>query len=202
MIVLAIFALSAVLAARAYASPYDHDDRLTDVGDSDWLGEPQSVESVRPRIEVPIELRGAPPVSAVLAAAYRTAGLAADPVPSWRLRSRLATLIPWVSARRGQDEYWREVIDPTITHAIGYDVRVAWHLERLLFDSNEPRFEMLDLARRRERRRLSALVIHRYFDWLAARSANAAVETAETAAELDALTDGWFSETAKAAEPR
>ena len=206
MIVLAVLALSAVIAARAYASPYDHDDRLTDVGDPDWLGEPQSVESRRTRIEGAsegrIDARGVPSVAAVIDAAYRTAGLEDDPTPSWRLRSRLAALIPSISARRGENEYWREVIDPTITRAIGYDVRASWRLDQLLFDPNESRFEMIDLARRRERRRLATLVIHRYFDWLAARGAGATVESAETAAELDALTSGWFSEAANRAEPR
>ena len=53
-----------------------------------------------------------------------------------------------------------------------------------------------------DRRRLAAVVIRRYFDWLAARSTVASIDTVELAAELDVLTDGWFSEaTAKPAQP-
>ena len=150
----------------------------------------------------------APAVSAVVAAAERAAGVADDPSPSWRRRSRLSALIPFVSVRAGQNQAWREVDDPTISHGVGVDLRAAWHLERLLFDPNEPRLAMLDVARRRERRRVAALAIHVYFDWITARAAadadiRAELDAQEKQAELDALTAGWFSQTlAKAAELR
>jgi len=56
-------------------------------------------------------------------------------------------------------------------------------------------------ARRRERRRLASRVIRAYFTWRRAASTAATAATAatlparaeEALAELDALTDGWFS---------
>jgi hypothetical protein len=76
----------------------------------------------------------------------------------------------------------------------------------LLFDPNEPRIATLDVARRRERRRVAAIAIHLYFDWVAARAAadsdvRAELDAQEKTAELDALTAGWFSQAiAKRAE--
>lgn len=150
----------------------------------------------------------APPIDAVVAAAYRAAGLAGDPTPSWRRRSRLSALVPYVSTRAGQNQSWREIEDPTISRGIGLDLRASWRLDRLLFDPAEPRIASMDIARRRERRRLAAQVIHVYFDWVAARAAadrdlRAVLDVAEQTAKLDALTDGWFSAIlAKRAESR
>ena len=98
--------------------------------------------------------------------------------------------------------------DPTISHGVGLDIRASWHLDHLLYDPNEARIAMLDVARRRERRRVAAHAIELYFDWVTARAAadgdiRAELDAQEKAAELDALTDGWFSQTlAKRAELR
>jgi hypothetical protein len=224
LILVAIIAFLAALTVRASAQPYDSDPRDDDdrlatdaraAGGGDEDDGPGARSHGARRFYVPITSAMveriatlAPPVRDVVAAAYRTAGVGDDPIASWRRRSRWSALIPLVSARAGQNQAWRDVEDPTISHGVGLDVRAAWHLERLLYDPNEPRIAMLDVARRRERRRVAALAIHLYFDWVAARvAANADVraelEAQEKLAELDALTAGWFSEAlAKAAELR
>jgi hypothetical protein len=170
---------------------------------------------VRGRVYIPIStaalgrvIARSPPVGEVVAAAYRTAGLASDPTPGWRRRSRWSSLVPMISTRAGQNHSWREVDDPTISRGVGLDVRATWHLDHLLFDPTEPRLASLDIARRRERRRVAAIAIHLYYDWISARAAadtdaRAELEAHEQTAELDALTDGWFSQAlAKRAESR
>ena len=210
LIVVGVIALLAVLAARATASPFDPsseddgDDRAPALDPP--IAEPADGALGRRPFYVPITsamvervVTVAPAVSAVVAAAYRAAGVAGDPTPGWRARSRWSAIVPFVSMRAGQNQAWRDVDDPTISHGVGVDVRASWHLERLLFDPNEPRIAMLDVSRRRERRRIAAHAIHLYFDWVAARAAadrdiRAELDAQEKAAELDALTAGWFSQ--------
>jgi hypothetical protein len=118
-------------------------------------------------------------------------------------------VIPWLSIRAGNSESWRDVLDPTLAaasiasptlnHAVSFDVRLAWHLDRLFYDPNEPRFTVFELARRRDRRKVAALASRAYYVWLRASVAvehdgRWALRLAEAAGELDALTDGWFSE--------
>jgi hypothetical protein len=158
-------------------------------------------------------LATAPALPAVIATAYRTAGLADDPVPSWRTRSRWSALVPTLSSRIGNSQSWRDVTDPTVNRALSYDVRASWRLERLVFDPNEPRFNAFDLARRRERRRIRAAVTHFYWSWLGARAALASAELEQrrrpvaalqaqrSQSELDALTDGWFTDAADPVRP-
>jgi hypothetical protein len=150
----------------------------------------------------------APPVARVVAAAYRAAGLADDPTPSWRRRSRWSALVPLVSVRAGQNQAWRDVDDPTVSHGVAVDVRATWRLDQLIFDRDEPRIASLDVARRRERRRVALHTVEVYFAWVSARAAGdadmrAELDAEQRLAELDALTDGWFSQAlAKAAESR
>ncbi len=228
LIVVATLMLLAVLVARANAGPYDDDGddaRLGTPGDAAptngdiasgasgaadaidvVLGARRTGGVVRGRVYIPISnaalarvIARSPPVGEVVAAAYRTAGLASDPTPGWRRRSRWSSLVPMISTRAGQNHSWREVDDPTISRGVGLDVRATWHLDHLLFDPNEPRLASLDIARRRERRRVAAIAIHLYYDWISARAAadtdaRAELEVHEQTAELDALTDGWFTQ--------
>src|SRR6185436_11108907 len=93
----------------------------------------------------------------------------------WRRRSRWSALVPYVSVRAGTSQSWRDLIDPalasgsspspSLNHSLSYDVRLAWHLDHLLFDHNEPRITAFELARRRDRRKLAALASHAYFVW-------------------------------------
>ena len=146
--------------------------------------------------------RSAPPIAEVLEAAYVAAGLDRDPTKSWSRRARVAALIPWVSVRAGWDANWRED-DPEVGRSRDFEVRATWRLDRLVFDGRELQVSSIDMARRRERRRLASRVIRTYFTWrkLAAAAATvqprASTAAEAAAAELDALTDGWFSERAK-----
>jgi hypothetical protein len=215
-LVIAVLVLLAVLAARVESAPLavpigapgepgtegacerdalgGDDGELDERGDADRLVAPGAVLEVA---HVAIE------VGDVAAAAVRAAGLSDDPAPGWRTRARLAGLVPWISSRAGRDLTWREVDDPTLGHTTMFDVRATWHLDRLLFDPNEIRIAAMDVSRRRERRRVAQLAIHTFYAWLGAARAPARRWRAdELRAELDAMTDGWFSQTlAKVQKP-
>lgn len=144
-----------------------------------------------------LAVRG-PTIGAVLTAAYAAAGLAHDPQDGWIRRARLAGLVPWLTVRTTHDTSWQD--DSTaVGHSTGLEVRATWRLDRLVFDGKELQISALETARRRERRRLAARVIRAYFAWrraasLASDDERVVTRVAETAAELDALTDGWFSD--------
>jgi hypothetical protein len=138
-----------------------------------------------------------PGVGAVLAAAYAAAGLDHDPKDSWIRRARLSGLVPWVTVRTARDTSWQDD-QSEVGHGTSLELRATWRLDRLLFDSRELQVAAVESARRRERRRLAARVIRTYFAWrraasIASDDERVATRVAEAAAELDALTDGWFS---------
>jgi hypothetical protein len=86
-----------------------------------------------------------------------------------------------------------------ITNISLLSVTATWHLERLVYDPTEMHVAAYEAGRRRERRRLAKLAIRSYYRWLRAR-ADAELDERwstradEAGAELDALTDGWFSQ--------
>jgi hypothetical protein len=141
----------------------------------------------------------APPIATVLAAAYRTAGLDRDPGRGFVWRARLAGLVPMVSARAGTNTSWHVEDDPNIGRGTAYEVRATWRLDRLVFDGRELQVEAMSASRRRERRRLANRVIRAYFTWRRATMARSEVRAEEAAAELDAMTDGWFTEARRSA---
>jgi len=138
--------------------------------------------------------RGEPPVgprvAEVLTAAYAAAGLAGRLPGQIAVRARLGGLVPWVSVRTGRDASWHDE-DPDVGRGTTLEVRATWRLDRLVFDGRELQVVALEAARRRERRRLATHVIRTYFAWKRSRSRS---RSEEAAAELDALTSGWFSE--------
>jgi hypothetical protein len=211
------------VTARAVAAPYEDDDLGIDRAplpelerspiDSPigWAGDQAtSLRGPPSRCDCDDEMlahaiAAAPPLADVIAAAERAAGVADDPTPGWRRRSRFAALVPWVTVRAGNSDSWRDVVDPTVSHAVALGATLAWRLDRLVYDPNEPRFATLDVARRRERRRIAHATSAAYFAWLeaAAAAATPAVRTSpqarlalmEAVAHLDALTATWFSHT-------
>jgi hypothetical protein len=220
LVLLAILVLLAVLIARVDAAPREwgelapastHDD----AGDDEDLALAPTLESDVFALPVPDVDAGAlarvavkaPTSGAVVAAAYRAAGLTSDPTPGWRKRARLAGLVPTVAVRDGRDAAWRDVSDPTIDYVSVFSVGATWHLERLMFDPNELRISAIEAGRRRDRRRIAALAIRTYYAWLRLRAAGDrdfrwVTRAEEAAAELDALTDGWFSDAANRRMPQ
>ena len=141
----------------------------------------------------------APPIRRVIAVAYRAAGLADDPARSWTRRARLAGLVPWVSVRTGRNTSWADDSTSAIDHSTALEARATWRLDRLVFDGHELQVASIDAARRRDRRRLAHRVIRSYFTFLRAAAAARlqprwTAHADEAAAELDALTDAWFSD--------
>jgi hypothetical protein len=184
-IAIAIVIAIAVLAARADAAPVPCDDELG--CETEEVEVPHAVAPCDCPLRVPIS------ASEVAAVAVRVAGLDHDPTPSWNKRARLAGLVPTVSARVGRNLTWKEVDDPTLGYTNMFDIRASWSLERLMFDPNEIRIAAMDVSRRRERRRVEMLAIHTYYAWLG--TARGTSVASELEADLDAITDGWFSET-------
>jgi hypothetical protein len=182
IIVCAALAIVGLAPRSAVAAPAAQDS-----------GGMDDAESSGPRRAV----RG-PGVGAVLAAAYAAAGLDHDPKDSWIRRARLAGLVPWVTVRTTRDTSWQDD-QSEVGHGTSLELRATWRLDRLLFDSRELQVAAVESARRRERRRLAARVIRTYFAWrraasIASDDERVATRVAEAAAELDALTDGWFSD--------
>ncbi len=221
LIVVALIVLVAV-TARAVAAPYDDDvlgiDRapppeLDGSPIDSPIGWGERVQTSRPSVSrcdcdeevLAHVIATAPPLPDVIAAAERAAGVAGDPVTGWRTRSRLAALVPWVTVRAGNSDSWRDVIDPTVSHAVALGGTLSWRLDRLVYDPNEPRFTTLDIARRRERRRIAHVTTAAYFAWIEAAAASSTpslrtnpqtrLALMEAVAHLDALTATWFSHT-------
>jgi hypothetical protein len=222
-----ILALIAALTTHAIAAPGEldvaDDDlprsastddsglELANDRDMPWLAEPWTRSGGPCNCDRDVLARAiasAPELSAIVLAAQRAAGLDSDPVPGWRRRSRIAAIVPAVSVRGGNSESWRDVTEPTVNRAAAFGVTLGWRLERLVFDPNEPRFTAYAIARRRERRRIAHLAIRTYTAWIEAavaaeRDATWQLSLLQAEADLDALTDGWFSEKlAKRAESR
>jgi hypothetical protein len=185
------------LAAHARAAPVDEVLDELEAEDDDGSAQTPPFDDILP---------GAPPIREVISAAYTASGLDHDPSRSWIRRARIAGLVPWVTVRAGQDTSWQDR-DPNLSHQTTFEVRATWRLDRLLFDSRELEVASIEASRRRERRRLANRVIRSYFIWLRAKAAAArhvrwASHADEAQAELDALTDGWFSAALARAAPR
>lgn len=181
IIVCAALAIAGLAARSVAAAPAVQDSGVMD-----------DAESSEPRRAV-----HGPGVGAVLAAAYAAAGLDRDPKDSWIRRARVSGLVPWVTVRTARDTSWQDD-QSEVGHGTSLELRATWRLDRLLFDSRELQVAAVESARRRERRRLAARVIRTYFTWrraasIASDDERVATRVAEAAAELDALTDGWFS---------
>lgn len=200
-----VISLPALTLALALALPAAADDALDDelVIDDHDDHDDRACEIETVTAPSPIALR-APPIGEVLAIAYTAAGLDRDRSRSWARRARLAGLVPWIAIRTGLNANWHEQ-DPEVDRRRTFEVRATWRLDRLVFDGRELQVASADAARRREQRRLASRVIRAYFAWrrvarAALRDSRWGARAEEAAAELDALTDGWFS--AELARPR
>jgi hypothetical protein len=161
-----------------------------------------------------------PALAEVRSAALRYAGLGESPASGWSRRARAAALLPTLTLRArvgsGQDEgrtrqsTGTERLDVGSDHDRVYEARAVWELDRLVFDDAEIRAaqtaQRLHQARLQlvaqvtavfhQRRRLQLEdILDRTDDPAAA--ALRALEIAELTAQLDALTDGYFSRYAR-----
>lgn len=164
----------------------DRGDPDHDAGDAEDAPPPAAARVAGPR------------VGEVLAQAYRAAGLHRSPGRGWVRRARLAGLLPSVAVRTGRNTSWQDA-DPDIDRGTSIEARASWRLDRLLFDGRELQVASIEAARRRERRQLGSQVIRAYYHWQRTAAAATAQprmtsRAEEAAAELDALTDGWFSQ--------
>ncbi len=197
MIVLPMVA-SQVEADRDRADPASNADGDDPVDPADHADDDALTIEPEPDAAAPALARLVPPIGEVLGAAYAVAGFDRDPTPSWSRRARVAGLVPWVTVRTGWDTNWKDE-NPEVGRGRTFEVRATWRLDRLLFDGRELQIASVSTARQRDRGRLASRVIRMYFLWR--RTAAAAIRNSrwqsradEAAAELDALTDGWFSE--------
>ncbi len=205
MVIAAIGALVACGSSspRVASSSFAEREPATEGGPSDGDDEPSSVldsaDDTRADERRTDERRtddrrsdesAGPRVATVVQAAYAAAGLGGRVPGRFAVRARLGGLVPWVSVRTGRDASWHDE-DPDVGRGTTLEVRATWRLDRLVFDGRELQVVALDAALRRERRRLATHVIRTYFTWKRSVSRSGAEEAA---AELDALTSGWFSE--------
>jgi hypothetical protein len=198
-LVLGLLAASSAIAAPAPAGragdPAQRGGATGPAPDADpELGELDAIDA---ELAEPRRAVHGPEIGAVIAAAYAAAGLDHDPQGSWLRRARLAGLVPWVTVRTTHDTSWQDD-SPEVGHSTSLELRATWRLDRLLFDSRELQVAAVESARHRERRRLASRVIRAYFAWrraarIATDDERVATRVAEAMAELDALTDGWFS---------
>ncbi len=191
-------ALLVALVGRAIAAPMADPGVTSDALEDAEPGEPALEPAARIEAAPVAEGPRGPTTKALLAAAYRTAGLDRDPTIGWSRRARLASLVPWVTVRDGSDATWHDISDPTIGYVSIFEVSATWHLDRLAFDPNEMRASAIQAGRRREKRRVADLVIRAYYDWRRAVAATGDDNrwrwiADEARDRLDALTDGWFS---------
>lgn len=197
-LVLGLAASSAIAApapAARTGDPAQRGDAADPAPDADL--ERGELDAIDAELAEPRRAVHGPEIRAVIAAAYAAAGLDHDPQISWLRRARLTGLVPWVTVRTTRDTSWQDD-SPEVGHSTSLELRATWRLDRLLFDGRELQVAAVESARHRERRRLASRVIRAYFAWrraarIATDDERVATRVAETVAELDALTDGWFS---------
>lgn len=163
-----------------------------------------------------------PSLAEVREAALRFAGLDWRPEREWAQRTRLAGLMPvlTVSASSGtahdQDlsraSSGNEQLEVAIDRDVSFEAKAVWQLDRLLFDETEIRAIQIAQQRHRERQELLAHVTSLYYQRRklqlvrapggnAPDSATRELAIEETAAQLDALTGGYFTRAMHTPQP-
>ncbi len=188
-----IILLAALVAPPARAEPAPDPDR--------WSAQTNDGDALAARAARADAARDLPPgtpsIKDTLAAAYATAGLARDRSSGWIRRALLSGLVPWLTVRTTRDTSWQDD-QSEVGHGTTLELRATWRLDRLLFDGRELQVASVEAGRHRERRRLASRVIRAYFAWRRAAAGGnderSATRLAVATAELDALTDSWFSD--------
>lgn len=173
----------------------------------------ESVQASAPDVNAGTRLaRGA------VEAAWRAAGLALDDerLDSIVARARWSAILPEARLRAVRFEDARLSLDTGTDTSrlrdsaganIGFEARLTWRFDRLVYADDEPQFERLRVEHRDARTRIGAKVLEAYVHWQRAATdlrllpagqtgsreeADLVLRMVEAEAALDILTQGWF----------
>ncbi|MBX3197195.1 MAG: hypothetical protein KF894_03475 [Labilithrix sp.] len=183
--------------------------------------EPAALQNVS-MTDAPFELALTPRLArSCVTAAWRAAGLGADDgrLDAIVSRARWSSALPEARLRAVRTDDARLSLDTTTatdtsrlrdsTGAnVGFEARLTWRFDRLIYADDEPAFERIRLEHRDARARIGAKVLEALFHWQRAALALRALPPAqqgtrdeadvrlrlmEAEAALDVLTNGWFA---------
>lgn len=169
--------------------------------------------------EQPFDLALTPRLArSCVAAAWRAAGLGADDARLDAIvsRARWSAVLPEARLRAVRFEDARLSLDTSTDTArlrdsaganVGFEARLTWRFDRLIYADDEPSFERIRLEHRDARARIGAKVLEALFHWQRAAldlrslppaqqgtrdEADVRLRLMEAEAALDILTNGWF----------
>jgi hypothetical protein len=170
--------------------------------------------------EQPFELALTPRLArSCVAAAWRAVGLGADDarLESIVSRARWSAVLPEARLRAVRFEDARLSLDTSTDTSrlrdsaganVGFEARLTWRFDRLIYADDEPAFERIRLEQRDARSRVGAKVLEALFHWQRAAldlrtlppsqqgtrdEADVRLRLLEAEAALDVLTNGWFA---------
>jgi len=153
-----------------------------------------------------------------VAAAWRSAGLGSDEarLDAIASRARWSAVLPEARLRAVRFEDARLSLDTSTDTSklrdstganVGFEARLTWRFDRLIYADDEPAFERIRLEHRDARARIGAKVLDALFHWQRAAldlrtlppaqqgtrdEADVRLRLMEAEAALDVLTNGWF----------
>lgn len=178
--------------------------------------------------EQPFELALTPRLArACVAAAWRAAGLGSDDARLDAIvsRARWSAILPEARLRAVRFEDARLSLDTSTDTSklrdstganVGFEARLTWRFDRLIYADDEPAFERVRLEHRDARARIGAKVLEALFHWQRAAldlrtlppaqqgtrdEADVRLRLMEAEAALDVLTNGWFAAHGRRAGP-
>jgi hypothetical protein len=154
-----------------------------------------------------------------VAAAWRAAGLGADDARLDAIvsRARWSAALPEARLRAVRFDDARLSLDTSTDTSrlrdstganVGFEARLTWRFDRLIYADDEPSFERIRLEQRDARARIGAKVLEALFHWQRAAldlrtlppaqqgtrdEADVRLRLMEAEAALDVLTNGWFA---------
>jgi hypothetical protein len=170
--------------------------------------------------EQPFELALTPRLArSCVAAAWRAAGLGADDARLDAIvsRARWSAVLPEARLRAVRFEDAQLSLDTSTDTSrlrdstganVGFEARLTWRFDRLIYADDEPAFERIRLEQRDARARIGGRVLEALFHWQRAAldlrslppaqqgtrdEADVRLRLMEAEASLDVLTNGWFA---------
>lgn len=176
----------------------------------------QAVGSSEPIVDLSLTPRLA---RSCVAAAWRAAGLGSDDgrLDAIMSRARWSAALPEARLRAVRFEDARLSLDTGTDTSrlrdsaganVGFEARLTWRFDRLIYADDEPSFERIRLEHRDARSRVAAKVLEALFHWQRATldlrtlppaqqgtrdEADVVLRVMESEAALDVLTNGWFA---------